>query len=278
MFEKMVQSIQTDEARHAQIGGAVLRTVVEHDRAYAQHLVDKWFWRTWLFFAVVTGFSMDYLTPLSHRKQSFKEFVEEWILDHFTSQLSEYGLERPWYWQTFLASVEHYHHMVYASAYTYRATVWFDLALPGPDERGWLAEKYPSAWRHFDPVWTNLTERWRQSGPELEWYTHGATPVGFCHLCQLVLCGGTPEQNSARVLDVQGERYVFCSEPCEWIFRREPQRYARHKDVVKRILTGEAPANLLELCRKYFGLSQDMWGKDVRRGRYEWLERREETP
>jgi toluene monooxygenase system protein A len=90
------------------------------------------------------------------------------------------------------------------------------------------------------------------------------------------LCGGTPTQNSARVLEHRGERYVFCSEPCEWIFRQEPERYAEHKDVVGRILTGEAPANLLELCRKYFGLSQDTWGKDVHRGRYEWLERRED--
>src|SRR5579883_1755752 len=58
MFEKMVTSIQSDEARHAQIGAPVLRKVVEHDRAYAQRLLDKWFWRSWLLFAIVTGFGM----------------------------------------------------------------------------------------------------------------------------------------------------------------------------------------------------------------------------
>src|SRR5207253_6174752 len=40
-------SIQTDEARHAQIGGPVLAVVAKHDRAYAQALLDKWFWRAW---------------------------------------------------------------------------------------------------------------------------------------------------------------------------------------------------------------------------------------
>src|SRR5262249_19182083 len=74
MFEKMVGSIQTDEARHAQIGGPVLETVAAHDPEYAQWLLDKWFWRSWLLFAVVTGFSMDYLTPLEARTLSFKEF------------------------------------------------------------------------------------------------------------------------------------------------------------------------------------------------------------
>jgi toluene monooxygenase system protein A len=271
MFEKMVQSIQTDEARHAQIGGPVLKKVVEHDPDYAQYLVDKWFWRNWLFFAVVTGFAMDYLTPIDRRTQSFKEFVEEWVVDQFSSSLRQYGLRRPWYWETFTKSLDYFHHMVYASAYSYRATVWFDLALPGPEERDWLRAKYPASFPEVEPVWERLTERWKQSGPGLEWFTHGATPVGFCHLCQLVLSGGTPRENTAKVVEHEGQRYVFCSEPCAWIFGREPERYAGHKDVVKRILAGEAPANLLELLRKSFGLTQDMWGKDVARGAYPWL-------
>jgi toluene monooxygenase system protein A len=273
MFEKMVQSIQTDEARHAQMGGPVLAKLMKHDPAYAQYLVDKWFWRSWLFFAVVTGFSMDYLTPVDKRRQSFREFVEEWIVDQFLRLEDEYGLRRPWYWQKFKDSIAYYHHMVYASAYTYRATVWFDLALPGPEERAWLASKYPENWHEIDPIWERVTDRWRTSGPDVEWYTHGVTPVGFCDLCQLVLCGGKPSSNSARTLDRNGRRYVFCSEPCAWIFEQEPQRYEQHKNVVQRILAGEAPANLLELL-KHFGLTQDRWGKDVARGNYPWLERR----
>ncbi len=55
MFETLLQSIQTDEARHAQVGQSVLEILVQHDPEYAQYLVDKWFWRSWLFFAVVTG-------------------------------------------------------------------------------------------------------------------------------------------------------------------------------------------------------------------------------
>jgi toluene monooxygenase system protein A len=273
MFEKMLQSIQTDEARHAQIGHPVLAKLVEHNPTRAQYLVDKWFWRTWLFFAVVTGFAMDYLTPLAQRPQSFKEFMEEWILDQFDRTLREFGLQRPWYWPTFLEAIETYHHMVYVSAYTYRATTWFDFALPGPAERAWLRAKYPRSWDKIDPLWQRITERWEQSGPGIEWYTHGTTPVTFCDLCQLVLCGGTPDHNTARLHDHDGRRYIFCSEPCERIFRAEPERYAGHRDVVKRILAGEAPANVLELLRLYFGLSQDMWGKDVQRGNYPWLRR-----
>src|SRR6185503_9211898 len=111
-----------------------------------------------------------------------------------------------------------YHHMVYASAYTYRATVWFDVALPGPAERAWLAARYPRSWSMYEPIWDRITERWRAAGPGVEWYTHGVTPVTFCSLCQLVLCGGTPAHNTARSIDHGGRRTWFCSAPCQWIF------------------------------------------------------------
>jgi toluene monooxygenase system protein A len=92
-------------------------------------------------------------------------------------------------------------------------------------------------------------------------------------LCQLVLCGGTPLENTAQILEYKDRKYIFCSSPCLWIFRTEPDRYANHKDVVKRILSGEAPANLLELLRKYFHLTKEMWGKDMASGNYPWMKR-----
>ena len=273
LFEKLVQSIQTDEARHAQVGSPVLETVLAHDPEYAQYLVDKWFWRSWQLFSVITGFAMDYLTPLEHRSGSFKEFVHEWVIEQFQSSLARLGLRRPWYWEQFLQATNYSHHMLYASAYSYRATVWFDLVVPGPDERAWLQEKYPSSWPQLDPIWTQISERWRRSGPGVEWYTHGATPVGFCNLCQLVLCGGSPQQNGARMITYEGKKRIFCSEPCEWIFRSEPERYAPHADIVERITAGQAPANVIELMTHYFGLNKESWGRDAREGRYPWMER-----
>jgi toluene monooxygenase system protein A len=273
LFEAMLSSIQCDEARHAQIGGPVLAKVIAHDKAYAQYLVDKWFWRSWQLFAVVTGFAMDYLTPLAHRRHSFKEFVEEWVLDQFVRSLEDYGLGRPWYWDTFVSALDHYHHMVYASAYTYRASVWFNFVVPGPDERAWLREKYPASWDEIDPVWQQITDRWRSTERGNDFAVHGTSIVSFCDLCQLVLCGGTPGHNTAEVLERDGRKYVFCSAPCKWLFEREPERYAAHKGVVTRVLAGEMPANLIALLRRSFGLDHASWGKDAFQGDYPWLHR-----
>jgi toluene monooxygenase system protein A len=262
MFEKMLTSIQTDEARHAQIGPAVLRTLVKHDREYAQYLLDKWFWRSWQLFAVVTGFAMDYLTPLEKRTSSFKEFMQEWIIDQYLDSLQQYGLKKPWYWETFTDSLNVYHHMVYASAYTYRPTVWFNFVVPGVEERKWLRSKYPEHWDELDAVWQHITEQWEgaEAGQEK---AIGSAMVTFCDLCQLVLCGGTPSRNTAETADYNGESYIFCSAPCRWIFEKEPQRYAPHKGLIKRILSGEVPSSLPQLLTDYFQLTPQTWGKDV---------------
>ena len=277
-FERMLTSIQTDEARHSQIGPAVLRVVAEHAPEYAQHLLDKWFWRSFLLFAVVTGFSMDYLTPLAQRTQSFKEFVEEWVLDQFVESLGQYGLSKPWYWDTFISALDHYHHMVYAGAYTYRASVWFDFVLPGPRERAWLAEKYPASWPQFDPIWARLAAAWGNTTAGNDFAVHGTAIIGFCDLCQLVLAGGTPQKNTAVVLEHAGKKRIFCSEPCKQLFLKDTACYGAHQDVVKRVLSGIAPANLIALVRNYFGLSHETWGKDAFAGEYPFVHRRGTRP
>jgi toluene monooxygenase system protein A len=273
VFEKMTNSIQTDEARHSLIGSPVLRKVLEHDREYAQYLLDKWFWRSFLLFATVTGFSMDYLTPLEQRTTSFKEFMHEWVIDQYLRSLEEHGMQKPWYWDTFLSAMETYHHMVYASAYTYRSTVWFNMVLPSPEDRAWLRRKYPKHWDQIDPIWDRVTARWSEADLGNDFAVHGTSIIGFCDLCQLVLCGGTPNHNTAQTLVHEGNKYIFCSEPCRWIFEREPQRYAGHKNLVKRVLAGEAPANLVAMLTQYFGLSFATWGKDMFGGNYPFIAR-----
>lgn len=278
MTETMLLSIQSDEARHSQIGGPVLATIIKYDKEYAQYLVDKWFWRSWIFFSVVTGFAMDYLTPVEQRKRSFKELVQEWIEDQFCRTIEAYGLQKPWYWEQFLDALDSYHHMVYASAYTYRSTVWFDMMAQGPKEREWLRNHYPKYWDYFDAIWENIGEHWQKADIGNDLAVHGTAIVGFCNLCQIVLSGGNPVKNTVCDYDHNKQHYIFCSEPCRWIFKQEIERYAQHKDIVKRVISGTAPGNLTGMLQQYFGLNYSTWGKDIFRGNYDWINREREKP
>ena len=79
-----------------------------------------------------------------------------------------------------------------------------------------------------------------------------------------------PGRNTACTLELGGRRYLFCSEPCRWIFEQESSRFADHKSVVDRIVAGQAPGKLTDLHR-WMGLEAPVeTGKDLRRGLDPW--------
>ena len=131
LFEKALLSIQTDEARHAQIGHPVLRTLINNGgKDYAQYLVDKAWWRSWRAFIATSGTAMDYLTPLAARTKSFKEFVHEWLIEQFVRNLEEFDLGLPWFWPLFVDEVDYAHHSLQLLLYSYRTLLWFDEPSP----------------------------------------------------------------------------------------------------------------------------------------------------
>ena len=122
----MISSIQTDEARHSQQGGPTLEILVEHDPRRAQWIIDKTFWVSARLFSILTGPGMDYYTPLPMRKQSYKEFMQEWIGGQFLDQLRDYGLKKPWYWDEFIAGLDTWHHSQHLGVWYWRPTVWWN--------------------------------------------------------------------------------------------------------------------------------------------------------
>jgi toluene monooxygenase system protein A len=268
LFEKALATIQTDEARHAQIGHPVLRTLLENGATErAQYLVDKMWWRCWRLLIVLTGTAMEYLTPMGARVHSFKEFMEEWVIDQFTKNLAEFELERPWFWDQFIEELDHAHHSFQLGLYTYRTTLWFDVAAPNEAEREWLCGKYPDWADTFGPQWDRIEARWHSEG---EIGTLDQALPALCNLCQLPTVFVRPGRNSACTLQAAGRSYLFCSEPCRWIFTQETARFAGHRNVVDRIVAGEAPGKLTDL-HGWMGIhAPTETGKDLRRGSAPW--------
>ena len=268
LFEKTLASIQTDEARHAQIGHPVMRTLLDNgSRQRAQYLVDKMWWRCWRLFLALTGTAMEYLTPLDARARSFKEFMTEWVTEQFVKNLAEFDLEKPWFWDLFVEELDYAHHSFQLGLYTYRTTLWFDVASPSAAERSWLNDKYPQWNDVYGPLWDQLEARWQAEG-ETNTLSYGLPAL--CNLCQLPTLFIRPGRNTACTLEMHGRRYLFCSEPCRWIFQQEPQRFAGHKSVVDRIVAGEAPGKLIDLL-EWMGLTAPAEnGKDLRRGLDPW--------
>jgi toluene monooxygenase system protein A len=272
VFEKALLSIQTDEARHAQIGHPVLRALIRHGgRDYVQHLMDKMWWRSWRVLVATTGTAMDYLTPVEARDRSFKEFVEEWVVEQYTRNLEEFNLELPWFWPMFLDELDYAHHSLQMALYSTRTLLWFDEPSPSEPERAWLRGKYPSWGSTYEPIWDRIEEGWERHG---EAASLAYAMPGICNLCQLPTCFVSPNRNTARTMKHDGRMYLFCSEPCRWIFQQQVERFAEHKSVVDRVVTGEAPGDLIELHAWMGHETAASMGRDLRRGFSQWrLER-----
>jgi len=268
LFESALASIQTDEARHAQIGHPVLRTLFENgERERAQYLVDKMWWRSWRLLIALTGTAMEYLAPVEARVRSFKEFMEEWVIEQFTKNLADFELDRPWFWDQFVEELDYAHHSFQLGLYLHRTTLWFDVAMPDARERAWLAEKYPDWNETFGQHWDRLERRWETDG---EAGTLDYALPALCNLCQLPTLFPRPGRSTACTHAVGGRRYLFCSEPCRWIFISETARFADHKSVVDRIVAGEAPGKMTEL-HEWMGLEAPAeTGKDLRHGLDPW--------
>ena len=84
---------------------------------------------------------MDYYTPLEHRKQSYNEFMQEWIVAQFVRQLEDYGLKKPWYWDEFMAGLDTWHHSMHLGVWFWRPTVWWKPQGGVSRERAGLAAR-----------------------------------------------------------------------------------------------------------------------------------------
>ena len=272
-FGALISSIQTDEARHAQQGEPTIKVLIDNGhKEYGQFLIDHMFWRSWRAFALLTGLSMDYYTPLEARKMSFKEFIQDWVVKQFAEQFRDYGLDFPWYWDEFINELDWYHHAIHTIIWNYRPSVWWNPdAGVSPAEREWLEEKYPGWNRVFGRHWDVLTQNVRD-GKLAETYPE-TLPVA-CNICQLpvvraagLLVGANTDPAPPRYVH-EGRVYQFCSEPCKWIFTQRPDRFAGHKSITDRLWTGDIqPLNIGGLLA-YMGLSEPEQGTDA--DNYAW--------
>ncbi|VVE17625.1 toluene monooxygenase [Pandoraea aquatica] len=276
-FANLISSIQTDEARHAQIGQPVVRILIANGhKAHAQKLVDVAFARMWRQFCYLSGNSMDYWTPLEHRKQSFKEFVQEWILGQFERSLLESGLSLPWYWDRMIAECEYQHHAYQLCTWFWRPIVWWNPAAGVSHEcRDWLEQKYPGWNDTFGKAWDVIIDNLLAGKRELT--LPEVMPV-VCNMSQLPICAmpGNGWNLKDHPLDYNGRVYHFGSEIDRWVFQQDPTRYRDHLSLVDRLLAGQIQPPDLNGTLKYMNIAPGEMGDDAHN--YAWAEAYRDNP
>ena len=211
---------------------------------------------------------MEYLTPLDARTQSFKEFMEEWVVDQFMKNLAEFELERPWFWDLFVEEIDYAHHSLQLGLYAYRTTLWFDVATPDAPRTRVAATT--STRTGATPSGRSGTGS-STAGPRMEKRARSPTR---CRPCATSVSSrpcssapaGTPHARSSSTAA------SICSAPSRagGSSPRRSQRFADHRSVVDRIVVGEAPGKLTDL-HEWMDLDAPLeTGKDLRRGLDAW--------
>lgn len=263
-FANMISSIQTDEARHSQQGGPTLEILVEHDPVRAQWTVDKFFWLSARAFAALTGPSMDYNTPVEHRKQSYREFMEEWIIDQFVRTITDYGLKRPWYWDEFMEGLDVWHHSLQLGEWFWRPTLWWKPVGVDGESREWLIEKYPNWDLLYGDKWAVIAENIKSGNVQR---TLPETLPWLCNMCHLPACNASLGRDGRwRVrnhsLKHNGVTYHFCTKGCRQIWWEERDAL-NNRTVVERFLAGHIQPMDVPGILGYMGITPEVMGDDA---------------
>ncbi|MGQ0843828.1 MAG: toluene monooxygenase [Sporichthyaceae bacterium] len=266
-FANMISSIQTDEARHAQQGGPTLEVLMEDQPERAQWLIDRTFWLSARIFAILTGPTMDYYTPLESREQSYREFMEEWIVDQFAHSIQDYGLKLPWYWDEFMANLETAHHSLHLGTWFYRWTLfWNPNGGISPDEREWLNSKYPTWEENWGGYWDTIIGNVNDGRTDLA--LPGALPW-VCNMCNLPLMttsapnASTYPARPGFKLVHNGNPYWFCSDPCRRIWWEDRNQAMHQQSIIQRMLSGAVSPPDLPGLFAYMGLDSSEMGDDA---------------
>lgn len=212
---------------------------------------------------------MDYATPLHHRKQSFKEFMREWIVGQFERSLLDMGLDLPWYWDQMINEFDYQHHAYQMGIWFWRPTLWWNVAAGvTPDCRDWLEEKYPGWNDSFGQAWDVIIDNLLAGRTEL---TYPETLPIVCNMSQIPICAipGNKWNVKDYPLDYKGRTYHFNSEIDRWVFQQDPVRYRDHLSLVDRFLAGHIqPPNLMGALQ-YMNLAPGEIGDDAHQ--YAWV-------
>jgi phenol/toluene 2-monooxygenase (NADH) P3/A3 len=234
-------SAQSDESRHMTLGLEAIKFLLEQDEQNVpiiQGWIDKWFWRAYRVSGLVAGM-MDYMLPkpVMSWREAFELYFEDQMLTGLFPDLAFYGIDPPRHVDVAIAEKDKLSHEIYKVLHNFSHLAAFTTKTPDDRQLAWLSRQYPRTFdRHYRPVW----ERHRQieeAGGRM--FFRGLPQL--CQVCQLPLAfsePGDPAEPMLRGSQFRGELFHTCSDGCQWIFEREPEKYVQARLAAHQILQG----------------------------------------
>lgn len=259
-------SAQSDESRHMTLGLEAIKFLLEQDEAnvpLVQAWIDKWFWRGYRLVSLIAQM-LDYMLPkkVMSWKESFELYFEEQMLGGLFADLEFYGITPPKHVQQAIDEKDIMSHQVAWTLYQYSYAAGFTTTVPDAEHLDWLSSRYPDTFdKYFRPLWDKAAKIQAEGG---RFFTQGLPQL--CQVCQVPMLfteSGDPTTICQRESIHDGERYHTCSDGCQWIFEREPEKYIQAWLPVHQILQGNCGGPSIPEVLEWYGMQEGDGGEYV---------------
>ena len=257
-------SAQSDESRHMTLGLEAIKFLLEQDEAnvpIVQAWIDKWFWRGYRVTALVAQM-LDYMLPrkVMSWKEAFELYFEEQMLGGLFQDLAFYGIRPPMHVDDAIAEKEILSHQVYWTLYQFSHAAAFTTTVPDADAQKWLSENYTETFDQlYRPLWNKEAKNIEAGGRH---FVRGLPQL--CQVCQVPMLftePGDPTTLCQRESVYNGEKFQTCSNGCQWIFEREPEKYVQAWLPVHQIYQGNCGGPTVPDVLTWYGIQDGDGGE-----------------
>jgi phenol hydroxylase P3 protein len=252
-------SAQSDESRHMTLGLEVIKFLLEQDEAnvpIVQGWIDKWFWRGHRLNALVAQM-MDYMLPkkVMSWKEAFELYFEQQMMQGLFPDLAYYGITPPRHVEHAILEKDIVSHQTYWVLKQFTFAAAFHTWEVDDDSMAWLSAQYPDTFdTYFKP---RLLKSREQAANGMHSYFLGLPQL--CQVCQIPMLftePGDPTTICFRHREYKGETYHMCSDGCQWIFDREPEKYIQAWLPVHQIYLGNCGGPSVPEVLSWYGVEE----------------------
>lgn len=252
-------SAQSDESRHMTLGLEAIKFLLEQDEGNVpiiQDWLDKWFWRAYRMSGLVSGM-MDYMLPrpVMSWKEAFELYFEEQMLGGLFPDLAYYGIKPPRHVDLAISEKEKLPHEVYRILHNFSFAAGFTTTTPDDEHLDWLSSQYGETFdTNYRPHWEKHQKIEAEGGRV---FFQGLPQL--CQVCQIPM-GFTepddPTKISFRHSEFRDETFHTCSDGCQWIFEREPEKYVQAWLPVHQIYQGNCGGPTVPEVLDWYGIQE----------------------
>ncbi|WP_229119609.1 YHS domain-containing protein [Enemella evansiae] len=259
-------SAQSDESRHMTLGLEAIKFLLEQDEdnvPIVQEWVDKWFWRGYRVTSLIAQM-LDYMLPrpVMSWKEAFELYFEQQMLNGLFPDLAYYGIRPPKHVEQAIWEKDHLSHATHNALYQFSFAANFTTSTPDAEHSAWLAKSYPDS---YDQLYRPRYDKQAKMAAEGNRFFYPGLPQ-LCQICQVPMLfpeHGDPTKICQRSSEYKGEHYNLCSDGCQWIFEREPEKYIQAWMPVHQIMLGNCGGPSVPEVLDWYGMTEGDNGEYV---------------